>query len=205
MLRVGLTGGIASGKSVVARELRCGLGLPVIDADQVARQVVEPGRPAFEEVVARFGPEVVGPDGRIDRAALGRVVFADPAARAELEAVTHPRIVEETLRWLEARAREGARVAVFEAPLLFEAGLEGLFDLVVVVTSSLEAQLARASARDGLSASEVEARVAAQMPLEEKARRAHRVIRNDGTLDELIAEARALGAELLALADRGRD
>lgn len=203
MLRVGLTGGIASGKSVVARELREAMHFPVIDADAVARLVVEPGQPAFDEVVARFGPGVVGPDGRIDRAALGRVVFVDPAARAALEAITHPRIVEETQRWLDERAREGARVAVFEAPLLFEAGLAGFFDRVVVVASSAADQVARAAARDGLSPADVEARLAAQMPTEAKARRAHHVIWNDGTLDELRAKVRALGAELLELAGQG--
>jgi dephospho-CoA kinase len=202
MLRVGLTGGIASGKSAVARGLREGLGLPGIDADQVARRVVEPGRTAFGEVVARFGAAVVGPDGRLDRAELGRIVFADPAARAELEAITHPRIIEETAAWLEARAREGALVAVFETPLLFEAHLEGLFDFVVVVVSSVEAQLARSAARDGLAELEVRARLAAQLPAEDKARRAQFVLRNDGTLDDLAVQARALGAELEALARR---
>lgn len=203
MLRVGLTGGIASGKSVVARELREALHLPVIDADAVARQVVEPGSPAYADVVARFGSGVLGPDGRIDRAALGRVVFADPTARAALEAITHPRIVEATLRWLDDRAREGARLAVFEAPLLFEAGLDGFFDRVVVVASSAADQVARAAARDGLAPADVEARLAAQLPTEEKTRRADHVIWNDGTLDELRAKVRAVGAELEALADQG--
>jgi len=202
MLRIGLTGGIASGKSAVAAELRA-LGVEVVDADQLSRRVVEPGEPALEEITSRFGPEVIGPDGRLDRKALARIVFDDGEARSALEAITHPRIVAEALRWFLDAERSGAPFAVFEVPLLFETGLEELFDRVVVVSASPEVQRARAAARDDLSEDEVAARLDAQMPTAEKARRADFVVDNDGTLAELEAAVRALHQELVAIARGG--
>jgi dephospho-CoA kinase len=191
MIRVGLTGGIACGKSVVADELRR-LGAAVIDADQLARRVVEPGNPAFEEVVARFGPSVVAADGRIDRAALARIVFSDPGARAALEEITHPKIVAEAEREAGHLAARGERIVVFEAALLIESGLERDFDALVVVTASPETQVARLGAREGLDVTAARHRLAAQMPTEEKVRRADHVIRNDGTIADLRGAVRAL-------------
>jgi dephospho-CoA kinase len=191
VLRVGLTGGIASGKSVVSAELRR-LGVPVVDADAVAHEVIEPGRPAHGEIVARFGPTVVGGNGAIDRQSLGRIVFGDAAARADLERMTHGRVMAEVARRLADFAAVGHPIAVCEVPLLFEAGLAALFDHVVVVAASEETQLARVAARDGLTGHEAAARLAAQMPTAEKVRAADEVLWNDGGLEDLRAQVRAL-------------
>lgn len=176
---VGLTGGIASGKSAVARMIS-ELGVPVLDADQLAREVVAPGQPAAAEV-AEAWPAVVHPDGSIDRRALAGIIFADPAARARLEAITHPRIQALAEARAAALARAGHRLAFYEASLLVEAGRHRDFDGLVVVTASPETQLARAVAR-GLTAAEARARMAAQLPLAEKVRFATAVIDNDGDL-----------------------
>lgn len=202
MLRVGLTGGIASGKSTVSTLFR-EFGASVIDADDLARQVVEPGQPAFVEIVARFGEAMLGDDGCLDRAALGAIVFKDAAARTDLEAMTHPRIVQEALRWFLDIERRGELLAFFEVPLLFEVGLEGLFDRVVLVAAKDEIQLARVAARDGLTGAEASARLESQMATDEKVRRAHHVIWNEGTIDELRETVRKIYAELVRCEGRG--
>ncbi len=203
MLRVGLTGGIACGKSAVSQELRS-LGVPVIDADELARRVVEPGQPAFDEILSRFGEGVLAPDGCLDRAALGRVVFDDPEKRSELEAITHPRIALEAARDLARFAEAGEKVAVYEVPLLFEVGLESFFDVVVVVAATRDAQIRRLWEREGLDAAEASARLNAQMPTEEKVARADEVVHNNGALDELRGLVRDLHERLTAMADDGR-
>jgi dephospho-CoA kinase len=173
---VGLTGGIATGKSTFAAALR-DLGCPVIDADRLARQVVEPGMPALAAIAAAF-PGVVGADGRLDRKALGRRVFGDEAARRRLEAITHPAIrvaMEAQVARLEAAGEE---LVFYEAPLLFEVGLDRAMALVVVVWAPRQVQLGRRAARDGLSPGEAEARLEAQLPADEKAARADVVIEN---------------------------
>ncbi|HYG66879.1 MAG TPA: dephospho-CoA kinase, partial [Anaeromyxobacteraceae bacterium] len=171
MRLVGLTGGIATGKSTFAAALRA-LGAPVIDADRLAREVVEPGRPALAEIVRAFGPGVLAPDGSLDRRRLGAIVFADPEARRRLEAITHPAIRaamrEETARLAAA----GHAVAFYDVPLLYEVGLEREVDAVVVVYAPRAAQLERLRRRDGLDAAGAEARLAAQLPIDEKAARA---------------------------------
>jgi dephospho-CoA kinase len=185
-----LTGGIGSGKSTVARIL-ADEGVVVVDADELARRAVLPGRPAFLEIQERW-PAVVSVDGSLDRPALGRIVFSDEQARLELNAIVHPRVRELAE---EAFAREQARGTswvAFEIPLLFETGQEARFRPVIVVSCSAELQVARIMARDGLSREAAEARLAAQMPLSEKVRQADIVIENDGTTEQL--QARTLAA-----------
>lgn len=182
---VGLTGGIATGKSLVARFFR-ELGAEVVDADKLAHQVTAPGEPALEEIRQAFGPGVFTPQGRLDRRALGRLVFADAGKRRELERIVHPRIRQ---RLEEAVARlktAGAPLIVLEIPLLFETGepLLRLIDRVVVVTAPEAVQLQRLQARNGFTEAEARARVAAQMPLVEKVRRADYVVENGGTPEE---------------------
>lgn len=189
MLVVGLTGGIASGKTAVSDRLAA-RGAAVIDTDLLAREVVEPGAPALAEIGAAFGPGVMSPDGGLDRKALGALVFADPAARARLNAITHPRIRERMVAELAAlrAATPPPAVAVLVVPLLFENGLDRLVDESWVVDVDDAIQRARLVARDGLTPAEAEARIAAQMPRAEKLARATRVIRNEGGLAALDGE-----------------
>lgn len=194
---VALTGGIASGKSSVAEVLR-EHGLVVIDADEVARRVVEPGQPALDDVVARFGEGVLDADGRLDRAALGEVVFADRQARADLEAITHPRIWAEVGRRLDQARRDGAEVAVVEVPLLVEGSTAEGFDAVVVVAAPEEAQRERLLGQRGMDAEEAERRIAAQAPLQDKLDVATHVVWNDGGREQVRERAADLARRLLA-------
>ena len=197
MRLVGLTGGIATGKSTFASALRA-LGVPVLDADQLARAVVAPGAPALAEVAAAFGPGVLDPDGALDRKAMAALVFADPAARRRLEAITHPairRAMEAALAGLEAAGHD---LAFYDVPLLYEVGLEGSVALVVVVHAPPEVQLARLAARDGLARGEAEARLAAQLPVDEKAARADVVVENGDATVPLAGKAARLVADLRA-------
>jgi dephospho-CoA kinase len=184
----GLTGGIGSGKSSVARHFR-ERGLPVVDADALARDIVQRGSPGLAEIAAAFGPEILDVQGELDRAALARRVFADPAQRAILEAITHPRV-----RAL-ARARfaeldsHGEPLACYEVPLLFEAHLVADFHPIVVVSCSEAQQLERAMRRDGKPEAAIRARITAQMPLSQKARLADYVIDNSGSFDATRADA----------------
>jgi dephospho-CoA kinase len=200
MLVVGLTGGIACGKSTAADALEAE-GAPVVRSDRLAREVVARGQPAFDEVCAAFGPGVVGPDGELDRRRLAERIFADAAARRRLEAITHPRIHERMLAWLRRQAEGGAPAAVCEIPLLFEAGYAeaGSFvDRIWVVAADPGVQLRRLLLRDGLDPPAARARLAAQWPTAAKVRRADLVLRNDGTPGELAAAARAAWRALLA-------
>jgi dephospho-CoA kinase len=175
-LSVALTGGLATGKSHCLRAFAA-LGAAVIDADQVARDVVEPGTPGLAAVVGRFGEEVMAPDGRLDRSALAARVFRDPEARHDLEAIVHPLVYERIRQW--AGAVE-APIAVAEIPLLYETGRARAFDRVVVAACSREEQKRRSAAR-GLSAGEIDQRLAAQLPIEEKRRRADYVVDTSGS------------------------
>lgn len=195
MYRFGLTGGIATGKSTVARLLR-EAGLAVIDADQVARDVVAPGQPALADLAARF-PGVVGADGVLDRKALGERIFNDPDERAALNAITHPRIAAAVLAQTEALEARGVDRLVYEAPLLIENGLHEGMDGVVLVVAAPEVQLARLRARDGLTEAQARARVAAQMPLDEKRRHARWLVDNSGTVEETKRQAAAVIDALL--------
>ncbi|MCX5795667.1 MAG: dephospho-CoA kinase [Elusimicrobia bacterium] len=181
VLVVGLTGGIGSGKSEALRALR-GLGAATLCLDEVAHRVLSKGGPAYGPVRRAFGAAVLGPDGEIDRRALGRAVFADARRRRRLERLTHPVILREMRRTVRARRRG---LLVVDAPLLFEAGLEREFDLTVVVAAGWRARLRRLRRRDGLPVSELRRRMTAQLPLAEKARRADVVIGNDGTRGQL--------------------
>ncbi|OGL63225.1 MAG: dephospho-CoA kinase [Candidatus Tectomicrobia bacterium RIFCSPLOWO2_02_FULL_70_19] len=191
MLRVGLTGGIASGKSGVSRVL-VRRGIPVIDADQVARELVAPGSDALREIVEAFGREILDPGGALDRSRLGAIVFSDEPKRRRLEAILHPRIRAEQDRRLRKLEGEGAPVAVVDAALMVEGGGWRRFDLLVVVDSREEDQIARLRERNGLGEGAARARVRTQIPLAEKVKFADRVVDNRGSLAELEAQAEAL-------------
>ena len=180
MLRVGLTGGIGTGKSYVAGRLR-EAGIPVVDADQLAREVVAPGTPGLAAVAARFGPDVVAPDGSLRRQELAARVFADAEARRALEAIIHPAVRQATDAFF-ATLPPATPVAVADIPLLFETGREGDFDAVVVVACPREEQVRRVIARDGVTRDEAEARIAAQWPIERKVAAADHVIWTTGTV-----------------------
>jgi len=192
MRTVGLTGGIACGKSTVAELLRA-RGVPVLDLDQVARAVVAPGEPALAEIAARW-PEVVSAGG-LDRTGLGRVITADPEARRDLEAITHPRIWERMERWI---AETPAPVGVIEAALMVETGSWRRYDALLVVSCARETQLTRLMARNAIERPEAERWLAAQMPVAEKEKLATAVIRNDGDLAALAAEVDRAWARVAA-------
>ena len=183
ILKVGLTGGIACGKSTVARFLR-ELGASVIDADAIVHELLSPGGAAFDDVVARFGTDILDGQGRIDRAALGRVVFAERAAREALNAVVHPRVRREAERRMRAFAERGERIAVYDAALLVETGAHSELDRLVVAHCSPATQLERLRERDGLSEDAARARIAAQSPSKEKLAHADYVIETGGSLEE---------------------
>jgi dephospho-CoA kinase len=173
---IGLTGGIATGKSTFAAALR-DLGCPVIDADRLARRVVEPGTPALAAIDTAF-PGVLGADGSLDRKALGARVFGDDAARRRLEAITHPAIRAAMVSETAQLGAAGHDLVFYDTPLLYEVGLDEAMALVVVVWAPRETQLRRLAARDGLTPVEAEARLRAQLPVDEKAARADVVIEN---------------------------
>lgn len=188
-LRVfGLTGGIGTGKSTVARRFRA-RGLPVLDADELAREVTAPGSEGLAALARELGPGVLTPAGALDRAAVARLAFADPAVRGRLEAVTHPRIQALRRERLAALERAGEPLACSEVPLLVEVNLTEALRPLVVVSASEPHQLQRATARDGTSAEAVQARIAAQLPLRKKIALADHVIDNDGSLAETLARA----------------
>lgn len=190
----GLTGGIASGKSSVARILR-EQGLTVVDADLLARQVVEKGSPGFSEIQKRW-PSVVAADGDLDRRALGAIVFSDPEARKELEQITHPRIAAESARLFQAAAERGEALAFYEAALLVENGLADNFSGLVVVSVPEDVQLHRLMERDGMSEEASRARIQAQLPLSDKLQKATHVIDNSQSREKTQAQTLALIREL---------
>jgi dephospho-CoA kinase len=191
---VGLTGGIATGKSTFAAALRA-LGVAVIDADQLARRVVEPGTPALAAIATTF-PGVIGPDGRLDRKALGVRVFGNETARRRLEAITHPAIRAATAAETARLEAAGHELVFYDTPLLYEAGLDRSMALVVVVWAPREAQLRRLASRDGLTPAEAEARLAAQWPVDQKAGMADAVIENADETLPLGSKAARLLADL---------
>jgi dephospho-CoA kinase len=183
---VGLTGGIASGKSSVASILRAE-GVVIVDADEVAREVVAKGSPGLSAVVEAFGPHILGPGGELDRKALGARVFADAEARRQLEAITHPRIFARSMEKLGAVAASGAPYGMYDAALLVENGSHRMMQALVVVAAPRALQRARIVARDGLTEAEADARIDAQLPLEQKIAVADHVIWNDADLGTLRA------------------
>lgn len=192
----GLTGGISSGKSTVTRMLR-ELGAEVLDADVLAREVVEPGTPGLADVAARF-PGVVGPDGRLDRVKLGARVFADAGERAALNAIIHPRVREAFLEKVQALEAKGVPRVIYDVPLLIEAGMHGWMEGVAVVWVPRDVQKARLMARDGLDEAAAEARLAAQLPLDSKRAHATWVIDNSGDLASTRAQVESVWRAMLA-------
>lgn len=179
---IGLTGGIASGKSTVSRHFES-LGVTVIDADHIARKVVEPGQPALADIVEVFGSEVLNEDGTLNRTALGAHIFQNPDLRARLGAITHPRIAQEMAHQSAAAFERGEPWVIYDAALIVENGLHKAFESLIVVACSAETQLERLMARDGLSEDDARARIDSQMPLSEKLKVADFVIDNDRSLD----------------------
>lgn len=196
MIRVGLTGGIATGKSHCLARFAA-LGVPVIDADVLARDAVAPGSPGLALVQARFGPSVMLADGSLDRAALASIVFNDATARADLESIVHPEVYRRISEWF-ANQPAGTRVAMADIPLLFETGHEHDFDAIVVCACEPAEQMRRLVERDGLSEAAAQARLAAQWPIGEKAARADYVIRTDGAFESTDALVREVRDRLLA-------
>jgi dephospho-CoA kinase len=186
MRRVALTGGIATGKSHCLARFAA-LGAFVIDADRLARDAVAPGSPGLARVIERFGHQFLTPEGTLDRAELGRLVFSDRTARAELEAIIHPEVYRHIDAWFANRPA-GTRVAIADIPLLFETGHQHDFDIVIVCACSPSEQLRRLMARDGLSEEAARARLDAQWPIDEKVARADIVIRTDAGFAETERE-----------------
>lgn len=205
MFLVGLTGGIGSGKSTVARRL-AERGLTVIDADQVAREVVEPGEPALADIAARFGDHLVRADGSLDRQGLADVVFVDDEARRDLDRITHPRIaarIAERIAALDASwDRPGPPMAVVDHPLLIETGQVNRFDAVVVVLAPVEERVRRLVEQRGLGEADARARIAAQCTDDDRRAAATHVIDNAGDLDAVLVAADRLYDELVAAAGR---
>ncbi len=199
MYAVGLTGGIGSGKSTVA-DLFAELGVPVVDADQAARIVVQPGSPALHEIAQFFGPQALLPDGSLDRAAMRRRVFADPRERQRLEAITHPRIQEEVQRQLAAAEGE---YAILVSPLLLETAQRKLTDRILVVDVPEELQIARTAGRDGGSRQQVQNIINAQSKRSERLKQADDVIDNSKDPKQLPAQVEQLHRKYLQLAADG--
>ena len=188
---IGLTGGIATGKSTVASMLR-GLGAKIIDADELAREVVKPDQEAWREIVEAFGSEVLRQDRTLNREKLRKIVFADKKARKRLDSITHPRIRALAQERIEKLAAEGADIIIYEAPLLFENRVHLWLRPVILVTSDSETQKRRLRERDRLSESEIRHHLEAQMPLEEKTKLANFVIDNSGDLEELQSQVQKI-------------
>lgn len=184
MLKVALTGGIATGKSYCVARFAAS-GIPVVDADRLARDVAGPGSPVLDAVVRRFGADVLTPAGELDRFRLAAIVFRDADARRDLESIVHPEVYRRIKAWsaeLEAGGRHG--IAMADIPLLYETGHDGEFDRVIVVACAPEIQIRRLRDRDGLSEEDARRRLSAQWPIGEKATRADYVIRTGGTFEE---------------------
>lgn len=196
MLTVGLTGGIGSGKSAASR-LLVEHGAVVLDADVIAREVVEPGTPGLARLVEHFGPEILRPDGSLDRAALGARAFSDPEALKALNGIVHPLVGERTAELLEQARAAGATVVVHDVPLLVENGLAPLYDAVIVVAATPQTQHDRLVRLRGMSASEAQQRIDAQASLADKLAVATHVIENDGPLEELAPQVERIWRDLL--------
>ena len=196
MLLVGLTGGIGSGKSTVARMLE-ERGAVVFDADLLAREAVEPGTPSHAAVLERFGADVLAPGGALDREALASIVFADPSARRDLEQIVHPEVRRLFAEGSEAY-RDTDRIVVFSAPLLVESGMHTAFEILVVVSALVATQIERLMRQRGMSEAAIRARIDAQASLEDKAAVADFLVDNEGTLAELESQVERLWHDLSA-------
>jgi dephospho-CoA kinase len=197
MQRVALTGGIATGKSHVLAVFQA-LGVPTIDADLLARDAVAPGSAGFEAVKARFGPAILTAAGALDRRKLGELVFADTQARRDLEALIHPAVVAAIDRWFTSLDAAAHAFAVADIPLLFETGREHQYDVVVVTACDPQTQILRLIARDRIGEAEARQRIGAQLPIDEKVRRADYVIRTDGMVAQTNAQVHAVYARLMS-------
>jgi len=195
MIEVGLTGNVAAGKSTVAR-VWAAAGVPVLDADALAREAVAPGSEGLAELVQAFGAEILTPAGELDRSRMRERVFRDPAARLRLEAILHPRIGALRRRWVEARREEGRDLVVSEVPLLFEAGLEEDFDIVVFIDAPEDERLRRLVQDRGIPEDEGRRIMESQGDPHEKRQRSDRVLTNDGSTEALETAALRLLAEL---------
>lgn len=194
-LRAALTGGIATGKSFCLAEFAAA-GVPVVDADRLARDVVAPGTPGLRAVAARFGAGVIGPDGALDRPALARLVFSDDRARRDLEAIIHPGVYRAIERWYAELGDNGEPLGIADIPLLYETGREIDFDTVIVASCPPRMQVERLVARNGLTREEARLRMAAQMPIGEKTERADHMIDTSGSFDETRTQVRRVLEEL---------
>jgi dephospho-CoA kinase len=193
---IGLTGGIACGKSTVANILRQ-KGILVIDADEISREITKKGKPAWQEIKEEFGEEVIGPDGEILRKKLAQIVFNNPTKLATLNQITHPRITKQLTEILaEIKAKKSQRIIVIEVPLLFECGLQDIFDEVWVVKAPQSVMIERLIKRDSLSKEDALKRISSQMPLTQKAQLADRVIENSGSVNDLKKQIEDILKEL---------
>ncbi len=202
MFVIGLTGGLGSGKSTVAEMLR-ELGAEILNADQIGHQVYAPGGPAYRDIIDAFGTQVLAADGTVDRRRLASIVFQDPQALQRLNAITHPRIREAIRQRLQELAARGVEVAVLEAALLLEAGWDDLVDEVWVTVCPPEVAARRAAQRSGISMEEALARVRAQMPVEERARRAQVIIHTETDLEDTRRQVEREWARLKARLSTG--
>lgn len=193
---IGLTGGIGAGKSVAA-QLFAELGAVIVDADEVAREVVMPGQPALAEIVQAFGQEVLTTDGELNRQVLAQLVFADSEKLAELNRITHPRIIQHIDELVQKHRKQGAEVIIIDAALLIETGLWRNVDKVLVVAAEDETRIRRIIRRNGFSREEAQKRLQSQMPQDEKVRQADFVIYNEGSLRELEVQVRRVWEEIL--------
>jgi dephospho-CoA kinase len=202
MLIVGLTGGIGSGKSTVT-ELFANLGVPIIDADIVARQVVEPGQPALKEIINNFSPKIIGEDGHLDRTQLRQIIFDDPTKRKTLEALLHPRIRQAIQQQL-AQLPETTPYCILSVPLLFESGQYSFINRTLVIDIDEQLQIARTCQRDDIPLAQAERIIEAQMPRQQRLSQADDIILNDGDREQLKIQVSALHQKFLILANQQR-
>ncbi|MCK7661621.1 dephospho-CoA kinase [Corynebacterium antarcticum] len=197
MLRIGLTGGIGSGKSTVAAALAELDGVTVIDADEIARHIVEPGQPALEELAREFGSDILLADGSLDRGLLAERAFSDGAATQRLNAIMHPRIISEAGRRLDSAERDGAVAGVYDMPLLFETGQADKFDTVIVVDVDSEERVRRLTEHRGIDAADARRRMAAQIGDAERRNGADIIIDNNGPLSALEPQVKSIVAPII--------
>jgi dephospho-CoA kinase len=195
MIKIAITGGAGSGKSTVARMFK-ELGVPVLDADEAARDAVAVGSPAWQELRRLYGPEYFREDGSLDRAKVAARVFADPGEKRRLEEIVHPRVAQEIKHRLQELEEQGAPLALVEVPLLFEAGLEAAYDKIIVVDVDEADQVRRLGERDGRSAAEIAGILQAQLPLKDKVKKADYVIDNRGDLKATLKQVKIIMGEL---------
>ncbi len=195
MLKIAITGGAGSGKSTVARMFE-ELGAPVLDADAAAKDSVAVGTPAWQELRRLYGEKYFNPDGSLNRAKVAQLVFTDPAARQKLNDIVHPRVAEELKARIKELEQQGAPLVMVEVPLLYEAGLQGAYDRIIVVYVDPADQVRRLAGRDGRDAAEIEGILKAQWPLVDKAAQADFVVDNRGTLEETRRQVEAVWREI---------